>query len=107
VKLDMKTVVKTFSGQPVRNDKGIIVTLGDVCVQALLNPLQGDDKLDSNKRMELFYLAQQIHKQATDSKDSTKILTVEEAALLKSRAKLCFNTLVYGRLVEAIEENLE
>jgi len=76
-------------------------TLKLVCFGAISSPIQGDDQITIDKKMRQYSLLQKIN--AGGEAD----LSAEDIALIKERAAKLYPILVFGRLVDALESELQ
>ena len=78
-------------------DFGDKATLKQVCFGAISTPMQGDDQIPLDKKMKQYSLLQKIN--AGGEVD----LSAEDIALIKERGGKLFPILVFGRMVDALE----
>ena len=74
------------------------LTLGDCCINALLSPVDGDNKLNGIEKFKMFKLAERI--QASDE----VLIAAEEIGLLKKRISSVYANLIVGRTYELLEQ---
>ena len=110
MKCDMSAVINDIEGEPVVLPTGEFetvdgekvpvkeeLTLRKACVRALLAPLPEDQKLNGEKRLELYNLASKC--QTVDAPEFKS----EQVSKIKDRVMKTFTTLIYGRVDELLE----
>ena len=75
-------------------------TLKNVIGQSLLSTFQGDEKLEGQKKYQLYQLGLKLEK------ESSVELTAEEIALIKDRISKGFTVLVMGQAWDMLEGKL-
>ncbi len=108
--IDFNAILKDIDGEDMEMRVGgtddvpemEVMTLGSVCVRALINAQEGDNKLDGPKKLAYFSLAQKIRGKG-DAYAICK-LSSEEKVDIKKRAAVLWPITVYARINEAFEE---
>jgi hypothetical protein len=77
-------------------DNGAVLTLKDVCVAAVLTPVQEDD---FKKKMEKY----EIFKKFRDAVEDSIELSAEEISIVKAASGKIHPPLVYGQCCEMLE----
>jgi len=97
MKLRLEEVIKDMEDKPLKGADDKEMSLKDVCINALMTPLEDDKDMGGDKKVSLFTLAMSI-KQGNDE------LTAEEISLIKKRIGKMYTQLVVGRAFALIEE---
>jgi len=92
----MTEVIKDMEEQPLKGADGKVMMLKDVCINALLTPLEEDKTMSGQKKADLFMLAMSIKKDECE-------LTVDDVSLIKTRVGKMYSQLVVGRVFSIIE----
>ncbi len=88
-----------LSGEPVYRDKDSkeLSTLSDICVNALITSLKGDEGMAGTTKFELWCLAKKIYNAQVDLKS-------EEIAKIKERVGKMYSSLMVGIAYELLEK---
>lgn len=99
MKIKVNTVLKTLEGKPMEFKGDEKLTLGLVCVNALLFP--DEKEKDAIKKVEKFHLALRL----SDKKVTEPELTVEEVVLIKQCINIAYTQpLVVGKAHDMLEQ---
>lgn len=91
------TVFKTISGKEIKSEDNKILTLGDVCSNALLANFK-DEEITGKEKLKRFKLAQKIY----GVKEPVSI-EVEDVALIKELVAKIYSTVIVGQAWELLE----
>lgn len=94
MKRNLDQEMLNIDGKPF-SDKA---TLKTVLFQAITAPLEADQRLPAEKKMQLYSLAQRIHLGGVAE------FTAEELALLKDRVNQCYPIVVVGAAFTILEQ---
>lgn len=97
MKIDFTQVLKDFDDKPFPGKDGDDVTLGFICIDALLATLT-DEKPDANDYIRRYEFAKAIHK------GEEMDLKAEDITLLKSRILKTRPALIYGLASDLLEK---
>ena len=97
MKIKVNQALKGFDDAPLKGDKGVIVTLKDVCINSLLTPIQGDDEKVKWEKYE-------IYRKLKESKVEVE-LKLEEVTMLKKCVGRIQPHLLMGQVWEILERN--
>ena len=98
MKIDFTQVLKDLDGKEIKGPDGDI-TLGFICVDALLAPLKGEmEKPNAGDTIRRYEFAKAIHN------GEELDLKVEDIALLKGRILKTRTTLIYGITSDMLEK---
>lgn len=98
MKIDFTQVLKDLDGKEIKGPDGDI-TLGFICVDALLAPLKGEtEKPNAADTIRWYEFAKAIHK------GEEMDLKAEDIALLKGRILKIRPTLIYGITSDMLEK---
>jgi len=89
--------LKDFNNNSIKDKDGVVLCVRNSCVNALLTPLADDKDEKGEIKLKRRDLARDIHK--NDEVD----LTSEQIAMIKERSAKIFVTLIYGALVDILE----
>ena len=99
MKLKQKTILMSLKGEPLKNEKGVSITLQDVVVESLLWVHQGDD---GKVKYEKYKLAQKFM-----SNENTVSVTSEEIVTIKESVGKVYGPAVIGPCFDILENNVE
>ena len=105
MKLFIGRELKNLNGDILKNGNGpdaTGITLGEVCVTALITDTQNDANSPSDKKFHRWNVARRI-KKAIDSEIYTIDVPVEDVDLIKKRISVVFQTQTLGPAYDAIE----
>lgn len=88
---------KDFDGAPTTK----LQTLRDLACFALIANLEGDQSMSGEAKLKQYGLVQKIHKGGIQD------VTAEDISTIKVRAAKCLMLIAYGRVCEALEQDLE
>jgi hypothetical protein len=91
VKVDVTAPILDINNIPLTAGDGQHVTLRSIIEAVLINPLEGDNKLEGPAKLQLWDLALKVHRE--DEPD----FQAEEIALIKRRIGIGTSTTVVGR----------
>lgn len=91
MKIDVTAPILDLNNAPLPAGDGQHVTLRAIIEAVLINPLEGDNKLEGPAKLQLWDLALKVHHE--DKPD----LQAEEIALIKRRIGIGTSTTVVGR----------
>ena len=97
MKLNVSTVLKALDGSNLVDRAQKPVTLKEVVIEALLNPL-GSDAMGGQEKYSMMKLAEKVHRSAGEVD-----VTVEELVLIKNRVGCVCTPLVTGRAFDLLE----
>ena len=98
MKIDFTQVLRDLDGKEIKGPDGDI-TLGFICVDALLAPLKGEmEKPNAGDAIRRYEFAKAIHK------GEEMDLKAEDIALLKGRILKTRTTLIYGITSDMLEK---
>jgi len=104
--INFDQVIKDLNGAdvPYRAEEGTVVPLklGDACVQALMASAEGD-KADGIQKLKRYNLAQKLQGSSDSEIFPTLRLNSKQKKLIEDQSALAWNTLIYGRIYEALE----
>lgn len=95
MKLKTNQTLKDVEGKPLNGEKGKLLTIGDVCINSLLTPVQGDDEKAKWEKYEIF-------KKIKDAKDEVDLKT-EELLIIKKAVGKIQPPLLMGQIWDMIE----
>ena len=104
MKINFNVSLKNLKGETLREQKGKdlkILTLGDVCSNALLVNFK-DENLNGKDKLRRFKLAQKIY-----GKKEPVSVTAEDIALIKELVAKSYTILVSGQVWELLEGEKE
>jgi hypothetical protein len=99
--VDFESRITELDGSAPVDDKGqpVVLTVGRVCINALMQPQTGDDSENGEDKIKRAVLAERIFK-----KEEVK-LTSEEIAMIKKRVNRGYSSpLVVRQVWEALEK---
>ncbi len=96
IKLD--TTLVGIEGTPLKDEKGNETNYGLVITNALLTPLQGDDKMEGKKKAELFNIWFDKIKDQDEAE-----LTSEEVVVVKERIGMMYPPLIVGQMYKLLK----
>ena len=103
--IDFSLQIKDAKGEPIRD--GInIVTLGEICAQALLSNHEEDRSVSAESKVARYKLFHSIFERDEDgSMTPKKALEVgsEDAALIRKMVNRSFGTLIVGQVFDIIK----
>lgn len=99
MKIDFEAVLKTVTGEEIKNEEGKSVTLKIIAINSLLGPTKED--LDGNEKMKRYKLAYKIENQQEID------LSVDELKLLKDLIGKHPSPLVVGQCWEMLDPTLK
>ena len=103
--IDFNLPILDISDEPIKNEGGEVMSLGDMCVNALMAMLQ-DDNADGTQKLKRFNLARKIKGKADEDYQVIQMNSKNKTMILELAAK-AFGTIIYGRLHEALEGTTE
>ena len=95
MKIKINQKLTGLDGKEPILDNGKIITLRDVCIAAILSPVQEDDQKKKFEKWEVF-------KKIRDAKEIVE-LTVEEISTIKSSSGKSHPPLIYGQICDLLE----
>lgn len=96
MKVNLKQVIKDYSGKDTANDRGEPVTYRDAIWVALNNYQPGEDPTPEDKLI--------AYKISSKIFESDPDFTIEEAAFIKERSGRVSPPLLYGRISELFDK---
>ena len=103
--IDFNQSILDINDDPIQNEEGEVMRLGDACVNALMAQLQ-DDASDGTQKLKRFNLARKIKGKADEDYQAIQVNSKNKTMILDLAAK-CFGTMVYGRFHGALEGTTE
>ena len=97
MKVDFNAEIKTLDGEGIRDDKGTLVTLKSICVQALIAAFQDEQDLAGVEKLKRYELAREINHGGEIQ------MSAENVVLLKKLIAKGFNVLVVGQTYGMLE----
>ena len=95
MKIKINQNLTGLDGEPLKGDKGRVLTLRDVFINSVLTPIDGDDDRKKYEKWEIF-------KKVRDAKEEAD-LTVEDIAVLKKSIGKIQPPLILGQCFDMIE----
>lgn len=107
MKIDVnRKLVDIINGKPlVVDETGTVLTLGGVILQSLFAPLENDEKLSTNEKVDIFKSSLKIA-DAIKAENGEVNLSSEEITIIKDRISKCFAILVTGQACMMLEEEI-
>lgn len=101
--IDFNQPILDINDQPAKSADGqTFITLGEVCCNALLATIQGDNA-DGTVKLKRFNLARKI-KGSSDEEDFPMLrLNSSQKKMIEELVAKVYPTLTYGRVYEALE----
>jgi len=97
MKINFNTELKTISGKEIKGEDNKILTLGDVCTNALLTNFK-DENIEGKEKLRRFKLAQKIY----GVKELVSI-EAEDIVSIKDLVAKAYTTIVVGQAWELLE----
>lgn len=100
MKIDMSQQLRGLDGKPVSIKDGgenVPMKLSNVCVNALLTPLEEDKKQSGEDKFKNYQLSQKIYEKGEVE------LEAQDIAKVKERVGKCFGPLVSGQAWDMLE----
>lgn len=95
MKLKINQSLKDIEGKPLKGEKGVVLTMREICINSLLTPIQGDDEKAKWEKYEIF-------KKFRDAKDELELKT-EEVVIIKKAVGKIQPPLLMGQVWDMIE----
>lgn len=104
--IDFNQPILDINDQPAKSAEGEVVCLGEVCCNALLATIQGDNA-DGTQKLKRFNLARKI-KGSNEEEDFPVLrLNSSQKKMIEDLVAKVYPTLTYGRVYEALEGKTE
>ena len=97
MKLDTNTAITTLAGEPIKATADTILTVGAVCIEALLASHEDDKAVSGDEKLKRYRLASRI------SKNAVVGLSSEDVVLVKYLIARAYGPLVVGQTWELLE----
>lgn len=105
--IDFNAPLLDINDQPVKGQDGqTIITLGEVCCNALLANFQGDNA-DGTAKLKRFNLARKIKGSSEEEDFPVLRLNSSQKKMIEELVAKVYPTLTYGRVYEALEGKAE